>query len=135
MPKDVEDFQITTKELRAFAEALAYLAERAPERTTAAQMAFFVFAAIADNVGKPRTFTEIKDELGPAVNRSLHTTYKVFLDREQRRSDTNATRQGLGWLTREEDLYDNRRKYLRLTDLGRAVLFELGLRVPAGAER
>jgi hypothetical protein len=131
MPNDAEHFQLPTRELRIFAEAMTYLAEQAPERTTAAQMAFFVFAAIGDALGKPRTSTEIKDELGPVVNRSLHTTYKVFLDREQRRSDTDTRRQGLGWLTREEDPDDNRRKYLRLTKRGRAVLQELGSRIPS----
>ena len=111
--------------LRDFSAALIELAEQAPERTTAAQMAFFVLAGMADAAGKPATFTEIKDAVGEAINRSLHTTYKVFLDREQRRSDTAAVRQGLGWLTREEDRADNRRKYLRLTPKGRAVLASL----------
>lgn len=111
--------------LRNFSAALIELAEQAPERTTAAQMAFFVLAGMADEAGKPATFTEIKDAVGPAINRSLHTTYKVFLDRVQRRSDTDATRQGLGWLTREEDRQDNRRKYLRLTPKGRAVISSL----------
>jgi hypothetical protein len=109
-------------ELRNFSAALIELAEQAPERTTAAQMAFFVLAGMADAAGKPATFTEIKDAVGPAINRSLHTTYKVFLDRVQRRSDTDVTRAGLGWLTREEDPTDNRRKYLRLTAKGRDVM-------------
>lgn len=111
--------------LRDFSAALIELAEQAPERTTVAQMAFFLLAGMADAAGKPATFTEIKEAVGPAVNRSLHTTYKVFLDRIQRRSDTDATRQGLGWLTREEDREDNRRKYLRLTPKGRAVINSL----------
>lgn len=111
--------------LRNFSAALIELAEKAPERTTAAQMAFFVLAGMADAAGKPATFTEIKEAVGDTINRSLHTTYKVFLDREQRRSDTDAVRQGLGWLTREEDRVDNRRKYLRLTPKGRAILSSL----------
>jgi hypothetical protein len=111
--------------LTDFSAALIELAEQAPERTTAAQMAFFVLAGMADAAGKPATFTEIRDAVGPTINRSLHTTYKVFLDRVQRRSDTPATRQGLGWLTREEDPEDNRRKYLRLTPKGRAVIRSL----------
>lgn len=109
-------------DLRTFSAMLIELAEQAPERTTAAQMAFFVSAALADMAGRPGTFTELKDALGPAINRSLHTTYKVFLDRIQRRSDTDVTRAGLGWLTREEDPQDNRRKYLRLTAKGRDVM-------------
>lgn len=112
-------------DLRSFSAALIELAEQAPERTTAAQMAFFLLAGMSDAVGKPATFTEIKDAVGPAINRSLHTTYKVFLDRVQRRSDTDVTRAGLGWLTREEDKQDNRRKYLKLTPKGRAVISSL----------
>lgn len=108
--------------LRNFSAALIELAEQAPERTTAAQMVFFLLAGLADEADKPATFTEVRDAAGPAINRSLHTTYKVFLDRPQRRSDTDATRQGLGWLTREEDPEDNRRKYLRLTPKGRRVM-------------
>jgi hypothetical protein len=111
--------------LKDFSAALIELAEQAPERTTAGQMAFFLLAGMADAAGKPATFTEIKEAVGPAINRSLHTTYKVFLDRVQRRSDTDATRAGLGWLTREEDRADNRRKYLRLTPKGRAVINSL----------
>jgi hypothetical protein len=115
--------------LRTFSEALIKLAEQAPERTTTGQMAFFVLAGIADATGKPATFTEIKEQVGNAINRSLHTTYKVFLDRELRRSDTDSKRAGLGWLTREEDQDDNRRKYLRLTPEGWRVLRELELKL------
>jgi hypothetical protein len=129
VPKDSQDIQVRVADLRSFSTALTYLAEQAPERTTSAQMAFFILAGIADAAGKPATFTEIKEEIGPAINKSLHTTYKVSLDREQRRSDTDAVRQGLGWLTREEDPIDNRRKYLRLTSKGRDVLRDLGLRL------
>ena len=129
MPKDPEYRRLPARDLRTFSQAVTYLAEQAPERTTAAQMAFFVVAGIADAMGKPRTFTEIQEELGPAINRSLHTTYKVFLDREQRRSDTEVSRKGLGWLTREEDPDDNRRKYLKLTNKGHSILRELGLRI------
>lgn len=125
MKKSGSKLATHVSELRDFSAALIELAEQAPERTTVAQMAFFVLTGMADAAGKPATFTEIKEAVGPSINRSLHTTYKVFLDRVQRRSDSDATRQGLGWLTREEDQEDNRRKYLRLTPKGRAVLTSL----------
>lgn len=98
------------------------LAEEAPDRTTLAQMTFFIFAGKADLAGKPATFTEIRDKLGPAVSRSLHTTSKLFLDRPINRSDYKAKRPGLGWLTREMDPADNRRNFLRLTTRGHQVL-------------
>lgn len=113
------------RDLRNFSTALIALAEQAPERTTVAQMVFFLLAGMADAAGKPATFTELKEAAGDSINRSLHTTYKLFLDRPQTRSDYDSKRQGLGWLTREIDPRDNRRNYLRLTPKGRSVLLGL----------
>ena len=109
-------------ELTDYSTVMLTLAEMVPERTTLAQMTFFLLAAIADLGGKPATFTDIKEAVGPAVNRSLHTTYKLFLDRPLKRSDYESNRQGLGWLTREMDPNDNRKNYLRLTSSGRAII-------------
>lgn len=113
---------VNASAISELADPLLLLAELVPERTTLAQMSFFLLAARADLVGKPSTFTEIRDAVGPAVNRSLHTTYKLFLDKPLRRSDYESTRVGLGWLTREMDPADNRRNYLRLTRAGKEVL-------------
>ncbi len=85
-------------------------------------MSFFLLAARADLRGRPSTFSEIRDAVGPSVNRSLHTTYKVFLDKPLKRSDYDSNRAGLGWLTREIDPDDNRKKFLRLTQVGKDVL-------------
>lgn len=109
-------------ELTDYSTVLLTLAEMVPERTTLAQVSFFLLAAIADAAGKPATFTELREAVGPAVNRSLHTTYKLFLDRPMRRSDYDSKRQGLGWLTREMDPDDNRKNYLRLTPSGKAIV-------------
>jgi hypothetical protein len=52
----------------------------------------------------------------------LRTSYKVFLDRK----DREATRRtALGWLIRQVDEQENRRKYLRLTQNGRQFIEEL----------
>lgn len=112
-------------ELTDFSTALIALAELVPERTTLGQITFFLLAGIADIKGSAATFTEIKEAVGPAVNRSLHTTYRLFLDRPSRRSDTGKSRDGLGWLYREENPDDNRQKFLKLTDAGRLVLAEV----------
>jgi hypothetical protein len=112
-------------DFRDLSNAMLALANEAPERTTLPQMTFFLLAAMADLKGKPSTFTEIRDGVGPTVNRSLHTTYKIFLDRPLRRSDYESKRQGLGWLTRELDPEDNRRNYLRLTASGKRVLLKV----------
>lgn len=112
-------------DLTDFSTALIVLAELAPERTTMAQMTFFLVAATADLAGKPATFSSIKEAVGPLVNKSLHTTYKVFLDKPLKRSDYESKREGLGWLSREENPQDNREKFLRLTAQGRNIIAEL----------
>lgn len=109
-------------DLRSFSSGLLALTELGPERMTMAQTTFFLFAGIADLAGRPATFTELRDLIGPAMSRSLHTTYKVFLGTDEREAKRQAA---LGWLLRETDVSDNRRKYLRLTKEGRAVMAEV----------
>lgn len=109
-------------DLRNFSTVLVALGEMTPERLTISQMSFFLLAALADATGRAATFTELRDTVGPALGRSLHTTYQVFLDRTRRRSDTSKTSEGLGWLERETDPTDNRKKYLRLTAKGREIV-------------
>lgn len=109
-------------ELRSFSAGLLVLTEMCSERMSMGQITFFLFAGLADLSGRPATFTELRDLIGPAMSKSLHTTYKAFLDtseREQRRQVA------LGWLMRELDASDNRRKYLRLTQEGRRVMAEI----------
>lgn len=90
---------------------------------TLPQAAFFLEAALADLRGCPTTFSELREALGPIIGKSLHTTYKVFLDEGRNRNGKREP--GVGWLTRETDPKDNRRHYLRLTDAGREVLDKL----------
>lgn len=118
--KSAATLTLSLNELRTFSTALMHLAELVPERTTGSQLTFFLFAAMADIRNSPTTFNEIREAVGPAIGRSLHTTYRVFLD-GNRSSDHNRAK-GLGWLRTETDPHDNRRKYLHLTDKGRAVL-------------
>lgn len=116
------DLHRALPELRDFNAILTRLAALGPERLTLAQGVFFVEAARADLSGRPATFTEIREVVGDVISRSLHTTYKVFLDEEGR---TAKRQTALGWLMRETDRADNRRKYLRLTAKGRRVIEEL----------
>lgn len=109
--------------LREFSTVLARLTAYATDRLSIAQAVFFIEAARADLAGRPATFTEIRDSAGDAISRSLHTTYKVFLGDEGR--EKNRRQQALGWLVRELDHTDNRRKYLRLTAKGREVIKNL----------
>lgn len=109
--------------LRSFLAAATVLAEHSPRNLTLAQCVFFLHAGLADLVGRAATFTEIKEAVGPAVNRSLHTTYKAFL-KEGRLRDGERS-EGLGWLNTQTDPRDNRRKYLILTPEGRHILKEV----------
>ena len=109
-------------ELRSFSSGLLALTELGPERLSLAQATFFLFAGLADLAGRPATFTELRDLIGPTMSKSLHTTYKVFLGDKDREAKRQAA---LGWIMRETDANDNRRKYLRLTNEGRRVMTEL----------
>ncbi len=104
--------------------SLQKISETLPERCTTAQLMFFLTAAMHDLADSPCTFTELRDEVGPNVSRSLHTTYRVFLDEQRKRSDYDCRQHGLGWLTREVDPKDGRRKLLRLTEEGREVFLQ-----------
>ncbi|HEY0623191.1 hypothetical protein [Sphingomonas sp.] len=107
-----------------FSAALIRLGEMMPERTTIAQASFFLLAALADLAGKPARFSDIREAAGGHLNRSMHTTYKLFLGGVRRRRTTNNA-EGLGWLYREENPADNREKFLKLTPEGRQVMRDL----------
>lgn len=109
-------------ELKHFNNALIRLASLAPDRLSLGQAVFFIEAARADLSGQPATFTELRDRTGPVISRSLHTTYKVFLGTDKREPRRQSA---LGWLVREIDAEDNRRKYLRLTAKGRRIIEEV----------
>lgn len=118
-------------DLHAFSAGMIMLAEISPERMTLSQCAFFLTAAFADKAGRAVTFTDIKDALGDSINKSLHTTYKVLLTEGRNRDGKREP--GLGWLSREVDPTDNRRKYLKLTQRGHRVLNELAVAIHEGA--
>lgn len=117
--------------LRNFSAGLIALAEQAPRNLTTAQLAFFMTAALADEAGVASTFTDIKEAVGPAVGRTLHTTYKVFLSEGRLREGQRI--EGLGWLELEVDPTDNRRKFLRLTKKGRRVIDAVAAEINYGA--
>ncbi|WJY17693.1 hypothetical protein QQS45_08535 [Alteriqipengyuania flavescens] len=114
-------------DLTDLSTALIVLAELTPERITVAQTAFFLSAAIADIAGRPATFTELKEAIGPAIGRSLHSTYQAFLDRENVRYSRGEHQKGLAWLTRETNPADQRQKFLRLTPQGREIVAEVAM--------
>lgn len=129
MPTNAERKQLTPA-LKNFSAGLIVLAELAPRQLTMAQSAFFLTAALADRAGRATTFTELKEVLGPEVNRSLHTTYKIFLSEGRLREGERI--HGLGWLEAEVDPRDNRRKFLRLTRSGQRVVDEIAAALTMG---
>jgi hypothetical protein len=95
------------------------LAEMAPERLTASQLIFFLLTATADIAGKDPTYSTIKEAVGDKINKSLHSTYKIFLPKGR------VYPNGLGWLEQEASEADSRVKYLRITKKGREVMREV----------
>lgn len=103
--------------LAASSALMLYLAEAGNDRLTINQAAFFLIAAAADARGAPMTLTEIMDGADGILNPSLQNTYKVLLEPRK-----GYKKIGLGWLDREVDEDDERRRYLRVTDKGWAVV-------------
>lgn len=114
------------KPLAGLSATMLYLAQSGNDRLTINQAAFFLIAAAADARGRPMTVSEIMEGAEGILNPSLQNTYKVLL--EPNRRDYKDI--GLGWLEREPDPDDERRRYLRVTDKGwnvvRAALLALG---------
>lgn len=105
-------------QLAGLSAALLYLSEEGNDRLTINQAAFFLLAGGADARGGPLTLSQIMERGEGILNPSLANTYKVLL--EPNRKDYNKI--GLGWLTREADPDDERRKFLKLTPKGTRVL-------------
>lgn len=108
----------SVKDLASLSAAFLYLAEAGNDRLTINQTAFFLLVAAADARGHALTLKEIMDATEGVIGRSVQNTYKVLLEADGRHPKTMTA---LGWLTREPDPDDERRKYLRLTKKGRAV--------------
>jgi len=105
---------------------MLYIAGKGNDRLTINQLAFFLVAAVADARGRALTISQIMEAGDGIINRSVANTYKVLLGPKER--DDKSI--GLGWLYREPDPLDERRKFLRLTEKGwtivRTVLLTLG---------
>lgn len=99
--------------------AMMVLGERAHERLSISQSIFFIVAGIADLKGASPTFKDIKEAIGDTLSRSLHTTYRAFME------PSHAFPKGLGWLTNETNPMDNREKFIRLTPEGRRVMLAI----------
>ena len=115
---DQDELYASVKDLASFSDAPLYLADAGNDRLTINQAAFFLLVSAAEARGTPRTLKEIMDAAEGVIGRSVQNTYKVLLEAKGRHPKTMTA---LGWLTRETDPDDERRKYLRLTPKGRRV--------------
>jgi hypothetical protein len=118
-PTKTDQLFKSVRDFADFSAGMMVLAEMAPERLTMSQAIFFLLTGAADIAGKDPTYTDIKEAVGDKINKSLNTTYRIFL--EPSRLYPN----GLGWLKQEPNPDDNRVKFLRLTKNGRAVMAEV----------
>src|SRR5690348_14116229 len=108
----------SVKDLASLSATFLYLAEAGNDRLTINQTAFFLLVVAADARGHALTLREIMEATDGVIGKSVQNTYKVLLEAEGRHPKTASS---LGWLTRETDPDDERRKYLKLTRKGRAV--------------
>jgi hypothetical protein len=115
-PEKLDVLKAAIPDLEALSRAMMCIAEMAPERMTLSQAIFFVQAAAADLRGEKPTFTEVRDSLGEEIRRTLHTTYRVILEKSR------VYPKGLGWMKQELNPRDNREKFLKITPRGREVL-------------
>jgi hypothetical protein len=122
-----ENLHLHVGALADFSSALITLTSMLPERTSLSQASFFLLAGAADIAGKQPTFTELKEALGPAINRSLHSTYRALL------TPSRTVPYGAGLLERQENPYDNRQKILKLTPKGREIFAALILEMKGTA--
>ncbi|WOB78465.1 hypothetical protein [Brevundimonas nasdae] len=104
--------------------AVTRLVEDSEPRTSGRQLLAFLAVAQAEADGKSITLSDIRDMEGSRgqiiIGQSIAQTFAMLLDPSDREP------RGLGWVRQEVDPSDNRRKYLKLTDKGRALLESIG---------
>lgn len=102
-------------DLESLATVMEVITTLAHEKLTARQTLFFFVAACLDLRNTPATQTEIRttyDTLGRSIEKS----------KDQLLEPTKQNPDALGWLTQEHDEDDRRRRIIRLTPKGRAVV-------------
>jgi hypothetical protein len=104
--------------LGSLSATLLHFAKVGNDRLTINQVTFFLLAARADARGQALTLNELMEATEGVIGQSVKNTYKALLEPKGRNPKTTTA---LGWLTRETDPNDERRKYLRLTPLGREI--------------
>lgn len=113
------------RDLSRLSQALQAIAAELPQRTTLRQAVAFATVATMDAAGRSVTLSELNEALGddltgiPLLGTSFDRVFDSFLEPSKRQPDR------LGWLFKELDEDDLRKKYLRLTPKGRKVALRL----------
>lgn len=102
-----------------FAEALNILSLAVPPRVSVRQLLAFAIVANANAMGRSITLSEVREIAGDAIGQSIDRTIQQFFPPTRQDPD------GLGWIEQELDLDDRRKKYLKLTAMGRYVVNEM----------
>lgn len=127
-PKPVAKFvngelvEIAPHDLTRFTDALWTLTAELPTRISLRQALFFCVFAMGDADKLEITLGDVRDKPAsetdprPLFGHGIERAYTVFLEPTERDPDN------LGWLHQVESGADRRRKYLRLTPKGQAVV-------------
>lgn len=118
----------STRDIGALLRVMAVLADETPVRLSSAQIAFFLAAANAQALGDPATSGEIGDMLGKKVAQTVRSTYLRLCE------PTEGFPDAVGWLVRDVDPNDGRRRLLTLSEKGIDVINSIlvALRGPEG---
>jgi len=115
MKQSPDELDTSVASLMRFAEGVLILAEDAEDRMSLGQVFFFLMASSRSLKGDPTTYSQIREEFGDKINKSLHSTYRQLL------KPSRTHPKALGWLDRLEDPMDQRRKLLMLTPKGKRI--------------
>ena len=104
---------------KRFSAALRILSMAVPPRVSVRQLLAFAIVANANSMGRSITLSEVREIAGDAIGQSIERTIQQFFPPTRQDPD------GLGWIEQELDLDDRRKKYLKLTAMGRYVANEM----------
>lgn len=97
-------------------ETIFVFSSLVPARTSIRQVMAFAIIAQKNAMGSAVSLTDVREIAGEALGQSIERTIQQFFAPTVRDPDA------LGWLEQEEDPYDRRKKYLKLTDKGVEVV-------------
>jgi len=104
--------------LGGFERALEALNEAVPYRATARQLQAFASIVAANAIGERVTLTDLRGR-NAEIAANINKSYQLFLPPSPKDAEA------LGWVTQHHDANDGRKKYLVLTEAGRAIAVKM----------